>query len=110
MTIELISKENHDKLTKFYNERTNLSLQNKGYEGINKDTLTEEDKKAIQEIEEILNNSIVGFSRFQNFRESKKYKEPEIRLQYNYSADQHGTYFIGVGYILISELLNGFKK
>jgi hypothetical protein len=86
-----------------------LTLQNQGYEKINRDKLSDLDKAKIKEIEALLGKSIVGFSSFQNFKLSTK----GLRFQYNYDADYEGggnkIYFIGVGYILVNELLVGFK-
>jgi hypothetical protein len=89
-----------------------LTLQNQGYEKINRDKLSDLDKAKIKEIEALLGKSIVGFSSFQNFKLSTKNKVG-LRFQYNYDADYEGggnkIYFIGVGYILVNELLVGFK-
>jgi hypothetical protein len=78
---------------------------------INRDKLSDLDKAKIKEIEALL-KSIVGFSSFQNFKLSTK-KKVGLRFQYNYDADYEGggnkIYFIGVGYILVNELLVGFK-
>jgi hypothetical protein len=88
-----------------------LTLQNQGYEKIN-NKLSDLDKAKIKEIEALLGKSIVGFSSFQNFKLSTKNKVG-LRFQYNYDADYEGggnkIYFIGVGYILVNELLVGFK-
>lgn len=105
MKIELITPEDHAKLLSIYNNCPALFLQNKGYEGILKDDLSNEDKENIQEVEKILRKSIVGFQSFQNFRLNNKTKEIEIRLQYRYDAS-----FTGVGYILLNELLNSFRR
>jgi hypothetical protein len=79
---------------------------------INRDKLSDLDKAKIKEIEALLGKSIVGFSSFQNFKLSTK-KKVGLRFQYNYDADYEGggnkIYFIGVGYILVNELLVGFK-
>ena len=42
---------------------------------------------------------------------SEKTKEIRIRFQYNYNADEEksNNSFIGVGYIFLDELLNGFR-
>jgi hypothetical protein len=77
----------------------------------NRDKLSDLDKAKIKEIEALLGKSIVGFSSFQNFKTEHKNKS-SLRFQYNYDADYEGgnkIYFIGVGYILVNELLVGFK-
>lgn len=89
-----------------------MSLQNKGYEYIKKHNLTDDDKAKIIEIEAILKKHIVGFSSFTNFRLDKN-GEAQVRIQYDYGAEDTGPrphYFIGVGYILLDELLNGFRE
>jgi hypothetical protein len=105
MKIELITPENHAKLLSIYNNTPALFLQNNGYEYIKKDSLTDEDKAKLKEVEVILKASIEGFKSFTNFRLSQKDGEVEIRLQYRYDPT-----FTGVGYILLDELLNGFKN
>lgn len=110
MKIELVSQQDYNKLMDIYTNYPNLSLQNKGYEGIDKESLTTEEREKILEVSSILKKSIYGFSSFQNFRINQKTRKPEIRLQYNYNYDGNGISFTGVGYILIDELLNGFEN
>jgi hypothetical protein len=110
MKIELISQESHAKLLSIQQNNDILTLQNKGYESIDKSKLSVEEKTKINEVEEILRKSILGFSKFQNFRISNKNAELQIRFQYNYNADGGGIPFTGVGYILVDELLNGFSN
>lgn len=113
MTINLITKEEHNFLLEAYKNHPLLTLQNKGYENIRKDKLSESDLVKIKEIEILLRKSIVGFSSFQNFK-VRSDTNLQIRFQYNYDADYDGpgnkTYFVGVGYILVNDLLNGFKE
>lgn len=104
MKINLITRKEWEFLVEMYKNFPNLTLQNDGYEYIKKDTLTDNDKGAILLIEKLLRQKIVGFSEFNNFRLSKKEGLPQIRLQY-----QYGPGFTGVGYILVDELLYGFK-
>jgi hypothetical protein len=107
MKINLVTQEQYNTLLSIYENNSILSLQNKGYEGINKESLTQEQKDKIKEVEVILKESICGFSSFQNFRLDKDNKI-QLRLQYNYGYGG-GTSFTGVGYILLDELLNGFN-
>lgn len=104
MTIELITPAGYENLVDIYSKCPALTLQNKGYEYINKSNLSEDDKAKIKEIEAILKKSISGFVSFTNFRLSKT-GELEIRFQYHYDAS-----FTGVGYVLADELLNGFRE
>ena len=108
MRIELLTQEQHDELLNIYKSFPELTLENKGYEGINKSVLSIEAQEANAKVNDILKNHIAGFSSFQNFKHNKD-GEILLRFQYNYAGDGGGTYFIGVGYILLTELLNGFN-
>lgn len=108
MKIETISKEEHCILFDLYDQYPTLTLQNKGYEGLDKSAFTSDEKKAFETVNNILKNHVAGFSSFQNFRHDKD-GNVEIRLQYNYNYDG-GLPFTGVGYILLDELLNGFSE
>ncbi len=110
MRINLINKDTYNKLLSVYNDFPILTFQNDGYEYINKSKLTDLDKAKIEEVEQILKQAIHGFSSFTNFRLSKGKGEIQIRFQYNYEYDGNGLPFIGVGYILLDELLNGFEE
>lgn len=109
MKIELITADQHATLQSIYESTPALFLQNKGFEGINKDALRECDKEKLNEVNTILKSSITGFRCFQNFRLTKS-KDIQIRFQYNYGAEDNTTPFTGVGYILLDELLNGFES
>jgi hypothetical protein len=111
MKINLITADQKNTLESIFTEFPTLTLQNKGYEGLDKRNLTDQDNEKIKEIEVILKSSVCGFSRFQNFKVNKAGKT-SIRFQYDYDADNDGSNkigFIGVGYILVDELLNGFN-
>ena len=107
MKIELITKEQFDIISNIQKEHSILTLQNIGYEYI-KGKLNEAEEKAKMKVSKILSEHIFGYSEFTNFRFSKKENKLEIRFQYNYNYDG-GIPFTGVGYILLDELLNGFK-
>jgi len=109
MKIELITKEQYNTIKQLQGKHNILTLQNTGYESIDKSKFTEEEKKAFEEVESILRNHITGFSSFQNFRLSKS-DELELRFQYNYGAEDKTMHFVGVGYILLDELKNGFNN
>lgn len=108
MTIDLITQEQYNILLNIQKNHKILTFQNKGYEYIDKSKLTESDKEAIKEIESILNSHIKGFYNFNNFLFSKD-NELRIRFQYNWNYDNNIGSFKGVGYILLDELLNGFR-
>ena len=110
MKIQLITPEQHETLLAIQKEFPILTLQNKGYESINKDILMDQDKEKIKEIETILKASISGFRRFQNYKLDKN-NNLVLRFQYNYDYEKSlNAGFVGVGYILADELLNGFKN
>lgn len=110
MKINLITPEEYAMLLEAYANHPILTLQNKGYETPDKSKMTEADLAKHNEISTVLKKAIVGFSSFTNFRLNKN-DEIEIRLQYNYNYEPNsGIPFTGVGYILLDELLNGFKK
>lgn len=109
MKINFITEKENSQLLDIYKKYPALTLQNTGFEGIRKSDLTEEEHNKIKEIELILNKSISGFSRFQNFKLNFA-KELQIRFKYNYNYEPNsGIPFIGVGYILVEELLKGFR-
>ena len=108
MRIKLIKKRTYNKLLSIYNKYPKLTLQNKGYETINRDNFNEKEREADKEINSILSDTITAFRGFQNFCLSKD-GEIQIRLQYDYNYDG-GIAFTGVGYILLDELMNGFKQ
>lgn len=112
MKITLITPENHAKLLEIYNNTPVLTLQNTGYEGIDRSKFTDIEKENDAEVNAILKKSIVGFSRFQNFKTNTKSGELTLRFQYDWTAHDRslGIPFTGVGYILLDELLNGFRN
>lgn len=107
MKIELISEEEFNTIEKIYNDYPALTLNNKGYEHIDKSKFSEDEKCAFNMVAEILNHHIFGFHEFSNFRNCEG--EIQIRFQYNYNYDNDHIPFTGVGYIFLSELKNGFK-
>ena len=110
MTIQLLEQQEYLKLLDIFKNNPSLTFQNEGYKYIDKNKLTDDDIAKISQIEEILKKSISGFQKFNNFKLNRK-NEPQIRFQYDWNFDQEvkSIPFIGVGYLLIDELLNGFK-
>lgn len=103
MTIELLTQEQHDQLLALYKAFPELTLENKGYEGIYRAGLSAEAKEADKVINSILKSHIERFSEFQNFKHDRN---GNILLRFQYGYDE---IFIGVGYIKLTELLNGFE-
>lgn len=102
MTIELLSTEEYRDLLNLQEKYPKLTFQNKGYEYIDRDRFSEEDKEADETVKEILSKHIEGFVQFNNFLLNKK-GELCVRFQYHYSPA-----FTGVGYITCRELFYGF--
>lgn len=64
------------------------------------------DDTNVKWVNKTLNEIIEGFESFTKFV-NKNDGSPSIRLQYNYGYDDT-MYFVGVGYITIDNLKNGF--
>jgi hypothetical protein len=109
MTINLISKVEYNELLEIQKNYPALTYQNKGYDYPDKSKWTLEETEAFKKASNILKKCILGFSEFNHFRLSWK-GDVEIRFQYDWSADQEGITFIGVGYLSVEELFKGFKK
>ena len=103
MKINLLSKRYHNILGGIFLKYPKLTLQNKGYQYIAKDSLSELELKAHRVVEEILRKHIEGFREFNNF---KTRESGEVVLRFQYKWDWK---FTGVGYITVNELLKGFK-
>lgn len=109
MKINLITQDEYNTLTGIQEKQPTLTYQQKGYDEIDPKKLSDRDKESILTIEDILHRSIHGFRRFQNFTITNS-GETKIRFQYDYNYNGEGVPFTGVGYIKVSELLNGFEN
>lgn len=109
MKIELLTPEQHTTILSAYENYPELTLQNKGYEYINRNTLSNGAKEHLKQVETILKDTICGFSSFSNFKLDKN-DNIQLRIQYNYNYGTNDLPFTGVGYVLLSELLNGFNE
>ena len=108
MTINLITQDEYDELLKIQKEFPNLTFQNVGYTYPNKNECSEEDLNAHKTVSKILTKSIVGFKEFNHFR-SNSLNKLSIRFQFDWNAEEEIKIpFIGVGYLTLDELLNGF--
>ena len=112
MKIKLITREEYLKILDIYENFPIFTLQNKGYEGIDKSKFNDLEKEKFKEIEAILSKSIIGFSRFQNFKTNNPKNALTIRFQYDWNAHDRslGIPFTGVGYMQLIELLEGFNE
>lgn len=108
MRIELLTQNQYDEILTIHNEFPELSLENNGYEYLNRREFSPEAKEADKKVSDILKANIYGFCSFSNFCRDKD-GNIRIRIQYNWNYDDKEGSFVGVGYCLLSELLNGFK-
>jgi len=111
MTIKLITKNEYDKLLSIQKEHPILTFQNNGFEYIDKSKFPKNDKKAFDFVSQLLHGHVEGFREFNNFK-IRKEGHIALRFQYDWTADsdEEELPFVGVGYLEIDELLNGFKK
>lgn len=77
-----------------------LTFDNNGYEYIRKEL--NEHKDVVEEISEILRNTIKGFVEFNNFK-PRKNGSFSVRCQYNWGAHDNSRSFVGVGYFEIEQ-------
>lgn len=106
MKIELITQELYDEILEIQKNVPYLTFQNVGYQYIKK-PLPDDAQVANDRINEILKDHILGFKYFNNFCHNKD-GDLKLRFQYNYGAENNSSSFSGVGYIKLTELLNGF--
>lgn len=111
MTITLITPNEYQRLLGMQQSFPVLTYQQKDYDNIDRSKLTSMEKRADDAINAILQKSIKGFSKFQNFNIDKN-GDVKLRFQYSWTADEENssTSFTGVGYIYADELVNGFRK
>lgn len=109
MTIKLIGKRLYNQLVRIQQQYPNLTYQNTGYDNVDKSKFTEKDWEMFKFVENTLRNHIHYFSSFNHFK-----LRPDgtvvLRFQYNWDGGGNGASFIGVGYLKLFELLNGFDK
>lgn len=109
MEITLIGKRLYNKLVKIQQQYPNLTYQNKNYDNVDKSKFTEKDWEMFKFVENTLKTHILYFCSFNHFK-----LRPDgtvvVRFQYNWGGNGNGASFIGVGYLKLTELLNGFDK
>ena len=94
----------YKRLNKIRQEYPELTFNNNGYEYLSS-KIKEKHKKQIEEISEILKDTIPGFERFDNFRVEND-GAFSVRIQCNYSHGTDYLYFIGVDYIDLENFKN----
>lgn len=105
MEITLIDEPTYNLLKSIQENYPNLTYQNTSYDYPDKSNWSDEDKKQFKIVTGILKKAIKDFVEFNHFKIYKDTGAIVLRLQYHYSVN-----FVGVGYIKLDELLNGFDK
>lgn len=118
MILTRLEQSDYDRLIEIQNNVPALTFQHEPYQEWIPKHFTENDLKALDEVKAIVRKAIYGFKNFTNFYQDKK-GELRIRFYYDWSfsfqSDNNkiivrtGIPFTGVGYLSVSELLNGFK-
>lgn len=93
---EVVTPNNkyYNRLVELQKEYPKLTYQNRGYDTIPHD-IWDAHKEQVDEITEILSDSLLGFQKFQNFK-LRDNGDIVIRLKYFWD-----TRFVGVGYFNI---------
>ena len=90
----------YTRLKEIKESNPNLTYQNDGYDNIPKEILTADDLEKLEEIKQILTETVKGFVRFQNFKDRED-GSFHLRMQTQWSP-----FFIGVTYIHIEKFKN----
>lgn len=107
MEIKFITPELHAELAAIADNYPALVFNNYGYVYI-KPAIREQHAEQIRRISEILKEHVVGFVEFFNFRRDDG--NLVLRFDYNWGAANNSMYFVGVGYLHLDHLLNGFPE
>lgn len=107
MQIIRITPEIHAELTALFNDNPELCFQNVGYQYL-KSEVCEAKAPQIARITEILKEHVTGFVKFFNFRKDKK--GIVLRFDYDWGAEDNGRHFIGVGYLPLDSMRDGFPE
>lgn len=107
MKIKFITTELHAELTKLAADHPELVFQNHGYQYIGRE-VREAKAEQLARIKEILKEHIVGFVEFFNFRLDKE--GIVLRFDYNWGASEGTLHYVGVGYLPLDHLRDGFPE
>jgi hypothetical protein len=105
MKIKFITPEIHEEIKSIFDQNPELCFENEGYQYL-PPHVREAKKEQIDRIEEILNEHVLGFVKFFNFRNNNG--EIRLRFDYDWGAEGGGTHFTGVGYVKLDHLRDGF--
>jgi hypothetical protein len=108
MKIKFLTPELHEELKTMQTDYPALTFHNVGYQYIDRE-VREAHKEQIDRISEILKEHVIGFVKFYNF---KDYDDGRIvlRFDYNWGEEDNTLRFVGVGYVTLDQLLNGFPE
>lgn len=95
----------HDRLIEIQKQYPALTFDNQGYQYMDTSNFSEEEKKALQEVHDILKQCVGGFTKFNNFK-PRKDGTFDVRCQADWNYGEDGLPFIGVFYIRMDQ----FKK
>ena len=98
-----LTEEEYDKLLEL-SKKPELQSDNKYYYHCEHDNLKEDEE--VKYIKNLLKEIIVGFSSFSNFRASNT---NILRIQFNWNYETHNPTYVGIGYISLKELKEGFE-
>ena len=104
--LQLLSQEDYDVIREFQKTNPVLTYNAKGFDTIPHNLLRDSDHSAIGVIGRILEKTIGGFSKFQNFRITKD-DILQLRCRYNWTYGTDDLPFIGVGYFALEDLKTG---
>lgn len=116
MVLTILEQSDYDRLVEIQKNVPALTFKHEPYQEWIPSTFTEEDKNALNEVKSIMKKAIAGFSKFTNFYYSKN-GDLRVRFYYDWSFTlignttvREGVSFVGVGYLELQELLNGFNE
>jgi len=116
MILTTIEQNEYDTLVAIQKNFPNLTFQHEPYQEWIPAHFTEKDKNALNEVKSIMIKAIKGFKKFTNFYYNKK-GILNVRFYYDWSYGlvdgiiiRENLPFIGVGYLELQELLNGFNE
>jgi hypothetical protein len=107
MQIKLCSQEIFDELHRIADEHPELIFQNNGYESLSR-KVQEVKAAQIARVSTILREHVTGFSKFFNYKHNTVHGLT-LRFYYNWGEEDKTLYFIGVGYLPLKALREGFK-
>lgn len=119
MILTTLELEDYNKLVEIQKEFPHLTFNHEPYQEWIPAHFTDSDKKALEQVKELVKKAIYGFKNFTNFFYNKK-GVLCVRFYYDWSFTwnndeekipiRNSLPFTGVGYLELQELLNGFNE